>query len=318
MEETLAENILEVFKANTKFDCQWIDKGRQKDAFLEFTINGKVLRFRAEVKKRVQHVPVGRAEGFFPLLLLAQHIPPAIRQGLRENRIAYIEESGNAYLNHNGVFVWIEGMKALVVKKETGNRAFTKTGLKVLFQLWQNPELVNEPQRIIAEKTGVALGNIPQVIEGLTKFKFLLPYTKGKYVWDNRRGLLDKFIENYALVLKPKLALGRYTCKSDWRTLPLKATTVWGGEPAGELLTNYLRAEKLTLYTKESRNELIRNYRIVPDAKGEIYVYEAFWEVEQFKTAPPLIVYADLVLEGGKRNTETAQMIYHEFIEPNL
>ncbi|MDD4729925.1 MAG: type IV toxin-antitoxin system AbiEi family antitoxin [Dysgonamonadaceae bacterium] len=29
-------------------------------------------------------------------------------------------------------------------------------------------------------------------------------------------------------------------------------------------------------------------------------------------------MYADLLLEGGKRNNETAEIIYNEYIQPNL
>jgi hypothetical protein len=64
--------------------------------------------------------------------------------------------------------------------------------------------------------------------------------------------------------------------------------------------------------------DLIKKYKLMPDKYGEIEVLDMFWEQVDEKTAPPLLVYVDLKLEGGKRNNETAEKIYHEYIESNL
>jgi len=64
--------------------------------------------------------------------------------------------------------------------------------------------------------------------------------------------------------------------------------------------------------------DLIKNYGLIPGDDGEIEVLEMFWKPEYGKTAPLLLVYADLLLEGGKRNKETAENIYHDHIQPNL
>ena len=94
--------------------------------------------------------------------------------------------------------------------------------------------------------------------------------------------------------------------------------TVWGGEAAADMLTNHLRPEKFLIYTKENRMDLIKNYRLMPDKNGEVEVLDMFWNKTEGLTAPPIVVYADLMLEGGKRNKETAVKIYNEYIEPNL
>ena len=64
--------------------------------------------------------------------------------------------------------------------------------------------------------------------------------------------------------------------------------------------------------------ELIKNYHLMPDKKGEIEVLEMFWNKQEGETVPPILVYADLMIEGGKRNKETAEKIYREYIQPNL
>jgi hypothetical protein len=56
----------------------------------------------------------------------------------------------------------------------------------------------------------------------------------------------------------------------------------------------------------------------MPDKNGEVEVLEMFWNNKTDKTALPILIYADLITEGGKRNKETAEKIYNEYIKPNL
>jgi hypothetical protein len=63
----------------------------------------------------------------------------------------------------------------------------------------------------------------------------------------------------------------------------------------------------------------MKDYKLIPNPTGEIKVYNPFWNLNPLElTAPRLLIYADLILEGGKRNDETAQLIFNEYIEPNL
>lgn len=59
--------------------------------------------------------------------------------------------------------------------------------------------------------------------------------------------------------------------------------TWWGSEPAGDILTNYLKPGELTPYTLESRNELIKHYRLIPDKEGKVKVYQKFWVDDEVK-----------------------------------
>jgi hypothetical protein len=82
---------------------------------------------------------------------------------------------------------------------------------------------------------------------------------------------------------------------------------------------NHLRPEKYTLYTQETNAQLMKNYRLIPDKEGELEVLEMFWiQNQEEATAPVLLIYADLLAQGSKRNLETAQFIYNEHIQPNL
>lgn len=81
-----------------------------------------------------------------------------------------------------------------------------------------------------------------------------------------------------------------------------------------------MRPAEITLYTTETRNELIKNYRVIPDEKGNIKVFKKFWHQENANenTVPPLLVYADLINTNDRRCTATAQKIYDEFLQNKL
>lgn len=64
--------------------------------------------------------------------------------------------------------------------------------------------------------------------------------------------------------------------------------------------------------------DLIKKYKLMPDTKGEIEVLDMFWEQMNEKTAPPLLIYAELMMESGKRNKETAEIIFNEYIRENI
>jgi len=300
--------------------------GQQKgplDGALNLTINGQEYRFVIEIRREVRTHQLRQIEDnlqhYDNLMLVANRIFPKIKEELRQREIPYLEANGNIFLKRERLFLFIDSHKPLTMAKNRGNRAFTKTGLKVLFYLLQYKEAIHLTQRELAEKARVGLGNIPQVIEGLKETGYLIPLNNKTYIWENRKALLERWMEAYATVLRPKLVKERYALKVQWQEIQLDSNkTVWGGEPAADILTNHLRPEKFLIYTQENRLDLIKKYRLMPDKDGEIEVLDMFWEQEKLNTAPPLLVYADLMLEGGKRNKETAEKIYNAYIQPNL
>lgn len=85
----------------------------------------------------------------------------------------------------------------------------------------------------------------------------------------------------------------------------------------GDMLTNYLNPQTLTLYTNEKKAAFIPKWKLIPDNTGNVQVYEKFWYYENqypFKYAPPLLVYADLMMTGAPRCIETADMIYKQYL----
>lgn len=296
------------------------------DGTIDVVVNDQRYTFFIDIKKepRQHHINalVNKAKnhGELPYLLIARTIFPKLQEQLKEHQINYLDLQGNAFLKNNNLFIYVKNQKKKAHKEETGNRAFTKTGLKVLFHLLINPELINENQRTIKEETGVALGNIPKVLDGLRETGHLLTKNKNEFLIINKKELIDRWVEGYETRLKPNLKKRTFEAMVPWQEIQLnEKIAVWGGEPGADLLTHYLRPEKYLLYTNEDQANLIRNYQLKPKTGGNVEVREMFWNAAYNQaTAPPLLIYADLMVAGGKRNIETAQKIYHEYIEPQL
>lgn len=280
------------------------------------------LRLVIEIKKELrQHqIPqlLERKQEYENFMLVAGKLHPAIKKRLQEERITYLEENGNIFILIDGTYVFIDTNKPLKTEKSSSKKAFTKTGLKLVFSFLIDPELVNARQRIIAEKSGVSLGTVPKVIKTLKEEGYLIAY-KNNYLWEDRKALLDRWIKDYEQQLKPKLFRARYELREDWQNLKLnQGETHWGGEPAGDLLTGYLRPEEFILYSNESPVNLMKNYNLRPNAEGDLFVYEKFWKGDSGPVAPPFLVYADLILKEDKRCRETAKKIFDEYIQPVL
>lgn len=313
----------------TGIEGEWLteaalDNTLQVDGKLKLKIQNQDFLFSVAVKNEVRQHQVEELKFLKAIdkdfLLIAKYIFPKVKEALHQNKIGYIEANGNIFLKKNKVYLFVDTQKTIDTEKTQSNRAFTKTGLKVLFYLLQYKDDINLTQRELAKRTDVALGNIPQIIRGLQDTGFLLQLNKRKYIWENRRELLERWVTEYETTLKPTLKKEQYIYQGDWKEVKLNhTTTVWGGEPAADLLTNYLRPERLIIYTQENRHNLMKSYNLIPKAKGDIEVYEMFWKQDsEQQTAPPILIYADLLIEGGKRNKETAKIIFNDYIQPNL
>lgn len=327
----ILNNAIQNLEKNIPINWDWktVDYNEQKeiDGELAIIVNNQKVTLFVEIKKDVKNHQLfnilNYKNKFTNFLLVAEKLYPKVKKELRDNRVNYLEGNGNVYINTDNVLLYIDTNAIAKTQKKKGNRAFTKTGLKVIFQYLLKPKLINQTQREIAEITNVALGNIPLIMNGLLETNLIVRLNKNEYVINNYEELLNKWITEFEQTLKPTLFKQRFRFQNkdkDWRTILLNTDkTVWGGEPAGDIITNHLRPEKFTLYTKETTKELILNYKLLPDDEGEITVYDMFWNNDyDTNTAPNELVYTDLMITDDKRCTETAKLIFNEYIKPNL
>lgn len=326
-EHQIIPRALERLATTTGIKAKWKPGKQEIDGELSFQTAPFPFNIYVEVKREIRQYQLANifemAKRYQPFMIVAENIFPTIKEMLRDKKIGYLDTAGNIFINTGGNFIWIDGNKATQEKKRTTNRAFTKTGLRTVFYLLLVEDAINMPYRKLAEATGVALGNIRNIMDGLKDAGFILQIDNRTLKLQNKKALLERWITGYGETLKPTLQLGTYRFWDQgkfrqWQTIPVEVgKTAWGGEPAAEHLTKYLATNELTLYTAE-KTKMVTKWKLIPDAKGNVHLYEKFWlddKADKGKYVPPLLTYADLLLTNDPRCLETAERIYEKYLK---
>ena len=308
------------------------------DAFVQLVHNKQV--FTVEIRKWLAQANLGALIYRMkmlprPALLVADYVNPRLADKLRKQDVQFIDTCGNAYINQTPVYIYVTGnrpvknhQKFLPTKGGT-NRAFEPKGLIVVFAFLCRPILVNAPYREIAEQTGVALGTIGWVINGLKAGGYIQEYDDtGERRLVNYRKLLDRWVETYPEKLRPRQTLGVFLADAPdwWKDIDIKKyAACWGGEVAAAAYTDYLVPAETTIYThKTLPADLLATARLRKASewtnnKHLVHIYQAFWpetfnNTEMTELAHPILVYADLLATGDPRNIEVAKIIYEKNI----
>lgn len=263
-------------------------------------------------------------------LLVAKHFSGQTKELLENRGISYLDIAGNCLIQHkNGIFLQIKGQAMPEEFKERKHKAFNANGIKLIYALLLQPDLVNAPYRTIAETANIASSTVGDILDDLKASKFLYQKNEQERVLANLPELLAQWVTAYHQKLKPKLFRGKFRlpfAANQIKYFQLSDDDHWGGEPAADLLTNYLYPAQWTLYSQKDRKTLIADYKLVPDPKsGNFEVYSPFWKVgvkpftiRELQVVSPLLVYADLIASGNDRNIETAKRIYEQYLKDTI
>lgn len=334
MEREIITQVLENFTHLTGIKAKWRPIREpdyalydRVDGLVQFNTGEAKIEFAVEAINNIQNPNIPHFMNLKAVnkhvLIIANIIQPRFKEQLHKLGINYIDNAGNAFIKRDPLFIWIEGRKEIATQQDLKAKPFSKAGLKVIFQFLLHDDYINETFREIAKAAEVSLDTVHKTVNGLKELQYLVPINNNTLQWNRKKELFDRWMTEYETRLKPGLHIGNFTYLNEkdfltWKKMHFKGTlTKWGGEPAGELLTGYLKPEKLTIYTKENRLDWIRNYKLIPNPKGYISIYDRFWKVDELRqnTVPPLLVYTDLINTGNRRNIETAQKIYEQYLQ---
>jgi hypothetical protein len=299
-------------------------------AILEVHADRRKHRFGAEVKivDRFSTPAMIKASGNAfrePPVLIAPYITREVAECCRQLRLPFIDTAGNAYLEAPGLLVYVVGHARPPELLRNRYAALKPAGLKLTFALLCRQRLLDESYRKIAMDAGVALGTVSSDMKDLeTRGFFSLkthPHLR-KLIHPKR--MLDEWVTHYPIALRPKLILGRFQAEPERiQQIDLqKQNAFWGGEPAAEKLTQYLKPAVFTIYAQEPIAKLVAAGRMRAAENGNVEILQKFWEFEKDETekemniAPPILAYADLLATHDSRNVEAAQMIYEQEIAP--
>ena len=207
-------------------------------------------------------------------------------------------------------------------------KLFKRSGIKLIYALltdlrldedWEN-DLLNVPIRELASKARMSTGSVSELLSEMKEREFLLADERFRRLV-NRKLLFDQWLHGY-MDYRFKVKKQCFEAKTvSWWTNrnPDREGFLWGGEPAGAVLTDdFLRPSTLTIYTDKPLYDFVvdGNLHQVP-AGGNVEFIEPFFKTEGMQgCVHPLLVYADLICSSDDRNTETATRIYDRYLRP--
>ncbi|MEO0043838.1 MAG: hypothetical protein RL329_3286 [Bacteroidota bacterium] len=255
-------------------------------------------------------------------LLIANTISEPVKKQLKKLGINYLDTAGNASIFYPpAIAIVIQGAKKQAILQP--DKAFTKTGLALVFAYLTQDGLMQQNYRQIAAMLQISIDTIAKTNASLKMQHFVRQLTPTNMVLTDKKRLFQKWSDVYATRIKPKLFYEKFSfltpaAERDWKSLKLSTQSCWGGEAAADLLTTHLRPALFTLYSTESKADLMRQYRFKPNPNGNIEVYLPFtdWNLMAEKgMTHVLLTYADLLNSGDPRNFEVAEQIYETYAQ---
>lgn len=264
-----------------------------------------------------------------PCILMTDYLAPGAATLLKNKGVFYLDAAGNTYLDLDKMLILVEGQKRTHLPRRAPLAAFGEAGVRLIFNLLAAPALLNEPYRRIATAADVAQGTITHVFQGLEELGFFQKAGRNRILRD-RLALAERWAEAYTERLRPKLLRGRFDAPDpQWwkRADPAPFGGAWGGEPAGAMLTAFLRPEIVTLYVPKRPDapgtyaRFIAENGLRKNPNGKLEIFETFWDPEiigptEQGTVHPLLVYADLMATQDARCIETGKIIHDEQLAP--
>lgn len=285
--------------------------------------------------KFVKHITdstyVTTPDDLYPPIYLTEKISFKKAEWMRGANAAFIDARGNAFLKLPDLYLFVMGRNedvtyTLMPPKPLAGKLFKKTGIRLVYALLTDPrlntdwgnDLLNVSVRELADQARMSTGSVSELLSEMKERGFLL--TEGRFKrLVSRKALFDQWLHGYKEV---RFRVKRQCFKADtvtwWQNRnPEQEGFLWGGEPAGAILTEgFLRPSILTLYTDKPLYDLVveGNLHQVP-AGGNVEFVEPFLKIEGGRgCVHPLLVYADLICSSDDRNAETATRIYDRIL----
>lgn len=332
MEKDILYYAMENFSANSnsELELELFDGtlNNALDGKFRLKTLGRIVDFAFTVKEKLtlsKLLQIKEKIKLNNLLLVSDYIPESAKNYLKDENISYLDAAGNAFItNNNYIFVYIETKKKLSLSSTKPNRAFSKSGLKVIYQMLINEELVNKPYRNIGRCANVSIDTVGKVFRGLLNKQFLIRLDKKKFKLQNKEKLLQEWTILFNRVLRPKLRQRTFKLSntSIKEVLNDAAPNSVGGELAAEFLTDYLIPEQGFIYTDQPFVVVARKLELRPDDNGSITIIEKFWKDDLDENTKiivhPILVYADLLNDPKPRNLEAAKIIYDKYVRTTL
>ncbi|TDN92210.1 type IV toxin-antitoxin system AbiEi family antitoxin [Microbacterium sp. BK668] len=260
-----------------------------------------------------------------PLLVMGAKITPRNADRFRDLGINFIDANGNAYFEFGNVLVDVRGRSGDPLATEYQARPsmsnlFSPKRAQVIFALICWPDILNAKLRQIAQVAGVSVGFAQRTLADLEIANYIETGTgaRGGRRLNDLDALIDGWVASFRGTIGSPDKTRAFRGDFDPRLVSDEGPDIY---ISGEAAADWLRGNKTwTLYCNEIPREAAAAGRWAARAgEPNIFVRPIFWNEPpsldmkpRVRTAPPLLVYADLVTSNDSRQREAADYLRSE------
>lgn len=248
-----------------------------------------------------------------PVLLVCNRLTPTLAEYCVNNKINFIDSSGNAYIQISGLYLFIEGRYQKHPVAISSH--FTEGVMKLLFILLSYPESLNDPYRRLAEKANISLGMVSKAFDFLEVHRYLRKSQKQRRLM-NKSELQIFWLKDYATVLRSKLDFLALPIPDSRSEITLTNDECWSGEIIAEKLSDgYLVPESGVIFTPHSLLKRQKELGLKPVPGGKLQLVSCFWRnVILNDQAEAMLCVAELLASKDDRNREVARMLNDKYL----
>ncbi|MCK4655018.1 MAG: hypothetical protein KAU01_11305 [Candidatus Cloacimonetes bacterium] len=308
-------------------------QNKRTDAFLNVTTDSGLVQFVVEVKRILKRpLPLNLffeniSEDKIPLIM-AEYVNSSIADELIRKQVNFVDCQGNIFINIPGkIYIDVKGNKPEKQKEKQPTILFNPKGMQLLTILLNDESLLNNSLRSLQNMAGISLERTSKVMHELKENGYIWQTKKNNFKFRNKKVIFERWLENYGERLRPKLLLGTYRISPTmWQQTAdiLKINnfkSVFTGGFGAEMLTQYYQAKIMDIFITENEVAKVKNkLRLLPAEDYNLRLFNLFSDEIIFKyngenIAHPLLIYAELIYQGGDRELETAEIIYNRYLK---
>jgi hypothetical protein len=253
-------------------------------------------------------------------ILFADFINPVMAEKFRRRSISFVDCAGNLFIKDKALNFFVKGKKALNRRsRRVRGRAFNTAGLKLIFAIFNKPELLSATYRDISSEVNIALGSVGPVMDDLHASGYILDDGHRHLVNKNR--LFERWVDGYLEKLRPGQIISSYTAADVdwWKTAdPAEFEGMWGGEVVIAKSTPFMVPETVSVYFSSDKKakEFSSYYGLKEDNEGDIGCYKTFWsnQVGSTSVVSSMVMYADIVDSINPGSWDVAKTFYGEAV----
>jgi len=254
------------------------------------------------------------------VILFADFVNPVMAEKFRRRSISFVDCAGNLFIKDERNSFYVKGKKPSRLRaKRIRGRAFNTAGLKLIFAIFNQPQLLHATYRDISKTVNIALGSIGPVMDDLFASGYILDDGQRRLV--NKKRLFERWVDGYLEKLRPKQILSCYAFDDInwWKSAdPAEFEGMWGGEVVIAKSTPFMIPETISLYfsSDEKHKEFADHYGLQRDDEGDVCVYKTFWshQANSNNVISPMVMYADIVDSINPGNWDVAKTFYGEAV----